>query len=71
MEDNTTKQRLCSSFCVPFCRAAHPQKGSVLRSKDAPLAVRDSTAGSLEDFPCKDHTVHSYQQISCLDSVIR
>uniref|UniRef100_A0A674NLF1 Period circadian protein homolog 2 n=1 Tax=Takifugu rubripes TaxID=31033 RepID=A0A674NLF1_TAKRU len=37
----------------------------------APLQVRDSTAGSLEDFPCKDHTVHSYQQISCLDSVIR
>ncbi|TWW76727.1 Period circadian protein -like protein 2 [Takifugu flavidus] len=51
----------------------HPQKGSVLRPKDAlaPLQVRDSTAGSLEDFPCKDHTVHSYQQISCLDSVIR
>uniref|UniRef100_H3D9Z8 Period circadian protein homolog 2 n=1 Tax=Tetraodon nigroviridis TaxID=99883 RepID=H3D9Z8_TETNG len=50
---------------------AQPQKGSALRSKDSAAAVRDSTAGSLEDFPCKDHTVHSYQQISCLDSVIR
>uniref|UniRef100_A0A669AVE8 Period circadian protein homolog 2 n=1 Tax=Oreochromis niloticus TaxID=8128 RepID=A0A669AVE8_ORENI len=36
-----------------------------------PLQARDSTAASMEDFTYKDQTVCSYQQISCLDSVIR
>uniref|UniRef100_A0A4W6CA08 Period circadian protein homolog 2 n=1 Tax=Lates calcarifer TaxID=8187 RepID=A0A4W6CA08_LATCA len=36
-----------------------------------PLQVKDSTAATMEDFTCKDQTVCSYQQISCLDSVIR
>lgn len=50
-----------------------PQKSAAVRIKDSapPLQVRDSAAASMEDFPCKDQTVHSYQQISCLDSVIR
>ncbi|XP_073336286.1 period circadian protein homolog 2-like isoform X2 [Pagrus major] len=49
------------------------QKSPAVRLKDLapPLQVRDSAAASMEDFPCKDQTVHSYQQISCLDSVIR
>lgn len=60
-------------FCTLFPHTAQPQKGPTPRSKDsaAPPQVRDGTAGSLEDFACKDHAVHSYQQISCLDSVIR
>uniref|UniRef100_A0A665VSX7 Period circadian protein homolog 2 n=1 Tax=Echeneis naucrates TaxID=173247 RepID=A0A665VSX7_ECHNA len=36
-----------------------------------PLQVRDNSAATMEDFTCKDQTVCSYQQISCLDSVIR
>ncbi|CAL1571667.1 unnamed protein product [Knipowitschia caucasica] len=50
-----------------------PHKSTVVRLKDsahAPLA-RDGTAASVEDFTYKDQTVCSYQQISCLDSVIR
>ncbi|KAL7400916.1 hypothetical protein ABVT39_019896 [Epinephelus coioides] len=49
------------------------QKSPALRLKDSipSLHVRDSAAASMEDFPCKDQTVCSYQQISCLDSVIR
>uniref|UniRef100_A0A671VF10 Period circadian protein homolog 2 n=1 Tax=Sparus aurata TaxID=8175 RepID=A0A671VF10_SPAAU len=49
------------------------QKSPAVRLKDLvpPLQVRDSAAASMEDFSCKDQTVHSYQQISCLDSVIR
>uniref|UniRef100_A0A7N6AUS4 Period circadian protein homolog 2 n=1 Tax=Anabas testudineus TaxID=64144 RepID=A0A7N6AUS4_ANATE len=44
-----------------------------VRLKDSapPLHVRDGTAATMEDFTCKDQTVCSYQQISCLDSVIR
>ncbi|XP_030601148.1 period circadian protein homolog 2 [Archocentrus centrarchus] len=51
--------------------AAH--RSSVTRPKDSafPLQARDSTAASMEDFTYKDQTVCSYQQISCLDSVIR
>lgn len=63
------------SFCCPLLlpSANQTQKSQALRLKDSatPLQVRDSTAASIEDFPCKDHTVPSYQQISCLDSVIR
>ncbi|XP_045929728.1 period circadian protein homolog 2-like isoform X2 [Micropterus dolomieu] len=49
------------------------QRSPAVRLKDSvpPHQVRDSTAASIEDFACKNHTVHSYQQISCLDSVIR
>uniref|UniRef100_A0A671VFS6 Period circadian protein homolog 2 n=1 Tax=Sparus aurata TaxID=8175 RepID=A0A671VFS6_SPAAU len=52
---------------------AGAQKSPAVRLKDLvpPLQVRDSAAASMEDFSCKDQTVHSYQQISCLDSVIR
>ena len=44
-----------------------------VRLKDLapPLVAKDSTAASMEDLPCKDQSVYSYQQISCLDSVIR
>uniref|UniRef100_A0AAQ5X449 Period circadian protein homolog 2 n=1 Tax=Amphiprion ocellaris TaxID=80972 RepID=A0AAQ5X449_AMPOC len=44
-----------------------------VRLKDSapPLQVREGGAASMEDFSCKDQTVCSYQQISCLDSVIR
>ncbi|RVE64391.1 hypothetical protein OJAV_G00125410 [Oryzias javanicus] len=49
------------------------QKTSAVRTRDSspPLHIRDSTAASMEDFTCKDQSVCSYQQISCLDSVIR
>uniref|UniRef100_A0A4W6CGV0 Period circadian protein homolog 2 n=1 Tax=Lates calcarifer TaxID=8187 RepID=A0A4W6CGV0_LATCA len=49
------------------------QKSPSVRLKDSapPLQVKDSTAATMEDFTCKDQTVCSYQQISCLDSVIR
>lgn len=42
-----------------------------LKDSAASLQARDGNAASMDDFPCKDHTVPSYQQISCLDSVIR
>lgn len=53
--------------------AAATQKSPAVRSKDSapPLVARDSTAASMENFTYKDQTVCSYQQISCLDSVIR
>lgn len=63
-----------SLLLSPFTPSAgQTQKSQALRLKDSatPVQVRDSTAASIEDFPCKDHTVPSYQQISCLDSVIR
>nr|AII78244.1 period 2 [Kryptolebias marmoratus] len=47
------------------------QRSSLVRLKDSAPQVRDSTGASIEDFTCKDQTVCSYQQISCLDSVIR
>ncbi|KAF7219381.1 period circadian protein homolog 2 isoform X1 [Nothobranchius furzeri] len=47
---------------------AAAQRSSALRLKDS---VRDGAGASTEDFVCKDQTVCSYQQISCLDSVIR
>uniref|UniRef100_A0A8C5E9S9 Period circadian protein homolog 2 n=1 Tax=Gouania willdenowi TaxID=441366 RepID=A0A8C5E9S9_GOUWI len=49
------------------------QKSPAVRLKDlAHLPqVKDSTAASMDEFTCKDQTVCSYQQISCLDSVIR
>lgn len=47
------------------------QRSPAVRLKDSapPLHSREST--TIEDFTCKDQTVCSYQQISCLDSVIR
>lgn len=56
-----------------FPTAATAQRSSAARLKDSapPLLVRDSAATTMEDFTCKDQTVCSYQQISCLDSVIR
>lgn len=68
-----TFKRHIDHFLIPSSPSAQAQKSPAVRVKDstAPLQVRDSTAASIEDFPCKDHTVHSYQQISCLDSVIR
>uniref|UniRef100_A0A1A7Z4X9 Period circadian protein homolog 2 n=1 Tax=Iconisemion striatum TaxID=60296 RepID=A0A1A7Z4X9_9TELE len=49
------------------------QRSSALRLKDSapPSQVRDAAGANMEDFVCKDQTVCSYQQISCLDSVIR
>ena len=43
-------------------------KAPAVKQKDAALVVRDGTAGVEE---LKDQTLYSYQQISCLDSVIR
>ncbi|XP_041850550.1 period circadian protein homolog 2-like [Melanotaenia boesemani] len=51
--------------------STHRSSGVRLRESAPPQQLRDSTAGSMEDFTCKDQTVCSYQQISCLDSVIR
>ncbi|XP_075956994.1 period circadian protein homolog 2-like [Anarhichas minor] len=53
--------------------SAAAQKSPAMRLKDSapPLQVRDGTAASIEDFTWRDQTVCSYQQISCLDSVIR
>ncbi|XP_062328654.1 period circadian protein homolog 2 isoform X2 [Osmerus eperlanus] len=44
------------------------QRGPLARPKDA---ARDGTTATVEELICKDQSVHSYQQISCLDSVIR
>ncbi|KAM9318953.1 LOW QUALITY PROTEIN: period circadian protein homolog 2-like [Pholidichthys leucotaenia] len=44
---------------------------SVRQKDSAPPQARDGTAASTDDFTFKDQTVCSYQQISCLDSVIR
>uniref|UniRef100_A0A3B4ZBC1 Period circadian protein homolog 2 n=1 Tax=Seriola lalandi dorsalis TaxID=1841481 RepID=A0A3B4ZBC1_SERLL len=70
-----------------ICKGVHMQKNQDLqlclhaslptpptvRLKDSapPLQVRDGSAATVEEFTCKDQTVCSYQQISCLDSVIR
>ncbi|XP_050985058.1 period circadian protein homolog 2 isoform X1 [Labeo rohita] len=43
-------------------------RSPVVKQKDSALLVRDGPA-TMEDL--KDHTMYSYQQISCLDSVIR
>ncbi|XP_055752626.1 period circadian protein homolog 2-like [Salvelinus fontinalis] len=56
---------------------AQQHKSPVAFLKDLvvpPLLVKDSTAiaaASVEELTCNDQTVYSYQQISCLDSVIR
>uniref|UniRef100_A0A8C5EAX0 Period circadian protein homolog 2 n=1 Tax=Gouania willdenowi TaxID=441366 RepID=A0A8C5EAX0_GOUWI len=42
-----------------------------LPSPSKPEVLQYSTAASMDEFTCKDQTVCSYQQISCLDSVIR
>uniref|UniRef100_A0A673H8N4 Period circadian protein homolog 2 n=1 Tax=Sinocyclocheilus rhinocerous TaxID=307959 RepID=A0A673H8N4_9TELE len=53
------------------------QKSPMVRPKDSayPVNVRESPveqrAGLQEELAFKDQTVYSYQQISCLDSVIR
>uniref|UniRef100_A0A3B5LFH9 Period circadian protein homolog 2 n=1 Tax=Xiphophorus couchianus TaxID=32473 RepID=A0A3B5LFH9_9TELE len=49
------------------------QRSSGVRVRDsAPHSqVRDNTGANMDDFTYKDQTVCSYQQISCLDSVIR
>lgn len=53
------------------------QKSPVVRLKDSafPVNLRESTeeqqATIQEELTLKDQTVYSYQQISCLDSVIR
>ncbi|XP_011481351.2 period circadian protein homolog 2 [Oryzias latipes] len=54
-------------------KAADTQKHCAVRTRDSspPVHVRDGPAASMEDFACKDQSVCSYQQISCLDSVIR
>ncbi|XP_068172829.1 period circadian protein homolog 2-like isoform X2 [Antennarius striatus] len=50
---------------------AQTQRSPSGRLRDSLMPSRDGVAASVEDFHCKDHAVHSYQQISCLDSVIR
>ncbi|MEQ2254564.1 hypothetical protein ILYODFUR_004964 [Ilyodon furcidens] len=45
--------------------------GVLVRDSAPPSQVRDNTGASMDDFTYKDQTVCSYQQISCLDSVIR
>ncbi|MBN3300653.1 PER2 protein, partial [Amia calva] len=53
------------------------QKSSNARAKDAAVTPGqenvnlDDKTTAHEDLACKDQTVYSYQQISCLDSVIR
>lgn len=47
--------------------AGQAQKSPAVRLKDSAASLQ----ASMDDFPGKDHTVPSYQQISCLDSVIR
>jgi len=51
-------------YCVSLAGLRSP----VVKQKDSALLVRDGPA-SMEEL--KDHTMYSYQQISCLDSVIR
>ncbi|XP_051555706.1 period circadian protein homolog 2-like isoform X2 [Myxocyprinus asiaticus] len=63
-------------YCT-FFPAEFLQKGPVVRPKDSanPVNLRESTedqrAAVQEELAFKDQTVCSYQQISCLDSVIR
>uniref|UniRef100_A0A673H8T8 Period circadian protein homolog 2 n=1 Tax=Sinocyclocheilus rhinocerous TaxID=307959 RepID=A0A673H8T8_9TELE len=60
-----------------FFSAEFLQKSPMVRPKDSayPVNVRESPveqrAGLQEELAFKDQTVYSYQQISCLDSVIR
>ncbi|KAM8902566.1 period circadian protein homolog 2-like [Spinachia spinachia] len=77
-EPPRTLQEICKGVHMPKNQGSQAGPSSPPRSpsprksaathKDAasPLQGRDSTAGSMED-----QTVCSYQQISCLDSVIR
>ncbi|XP_007556023.1 period circadian protein homolog 2 [Poecilia formosa] len=51
--------------------AAQRSSGVRVRDSAPPSQVRDNTGTNMDDFICKDQTVCSYQQISCLDSVIR
>ncbi|XP_015226951.1 PREDICTED: period circadian protein homolog 2 [Cyprinodon variegatus] len=54
-------------------KATDTQRSSGVRVRDsAPQPhYRDNAAASMDDFTYKDQSVCSYQQISCLDSVIR
>uniref|UniRef100_A0A6Q2WU54 Period circadian protein homolog 2 n=1 Tax=Esox lucius TaxID=8010 RepID=A0A6Q2WU54_ESOLU len=52
------------------------QESLAVRVKESavpPLSVKDSAAPGdvIEELICKDQTVYSYQQISCLDGVVR
>uniref|UniRef100_A0A3B3S9P6 Period circadian protein homolog 2 n=1 Tax=Paramormyrops kingsleyae TaxID=1676925 RepID=A0A3B3S9P6_9TELE len=60
-------------WVVCNCReAGAEQRLSVVRAKEpAPSPSTKENAGAQEEFSYKDQTVYSYQQISCLDSVIR
>ncbi|KAL0973391.1 hypothetical protein UPYG_G00202840 [Umbra pygmaea] len=65
----------------PECRrstetGSQQQRSPTVRRKDSavpPLLAKDGSAPavSVEELTCKDQCVYSYQQISCLDSVIR
>uniref|UniRef100_A0A6Q2WV35 Period circadian protein homolog 2 n=1 Tax=Esox lucius TaxID=8010 RepID=A0A6Q2WV35_ESOLU len=55
---------------------AQQQESLAVRVKESavpPLSVKDSAAPGdvIEELICKDQTVYSYQQISCLDGVVR
>uniref|UniRef100_A0A8C4ZHK3 Period circadian protein homolog 2 n=1 Tax=Gadus morhua TaxID=8049 RepID=A0A8C4ZHK3_GADMO len=71
-ETARAKPRTFQDICkgVTMLKNQDPQ---VCLQPPAPWTPRpeQSTAASMEDLPCKDQSVYSYQQISCLDSVIR
>lgn len=60
-------------FSSHYQSSASAQKSPTARLKHSapPLLARDGTATTTEDISCKDQNTCSYQQISCLDSVIR
>uniref|UniRef100_A0A672Q1S5 Period circadian protein homolog 2 n=1 Tax=Sinocyclocheilus grahami TaxID=75366 RepID=A0A672Q1S5_SINGR len=68
---------MMNSSSVVFSVEPFLKKSSMVRPKDSayPVNVRESPveqrAGLQEELAFKDKTVYSYQQISCLDSVIR
>uniref|UniRef100_A0A8C1J154 Period circadian protein homolog 2 n=1 Tax=Cyprinus carpio TaxID=7962 RepID=A0A8C1J154_CYPCA len=73
---NRDYRKLSFTSCLVFF-AEFLQKSPVVRPKDSayPVNLREAPveqrAGLQEELAFKDQTVYSYQQISCLDSVIR
>lgn len=70
-------QNVARTKPVTLSSAEPLQKSPVVRPKDSayPVNLKESVeeqqATIQEELPLKDQTVYSYQQISCLDSVIR
>uniref|UniRef100_A0A6Q2ZHJ8 Period circadian protein homolog 2 n=1 Tax=Esox lucius TaxID=8010 RepID=A0A6Q2ZHJ8_ESOLU len=74
LQVNRTFQEICKG--VHMLKNQEQQESLAVRVKESavpPLSVKDSAAPGdvIEELICKDQTVYSYQQISCLDGVVR